>query len=67
MNQNDHDFINKYEGRVGKYMVTISLINMKGGVGKTTLGVNLGWNLARRKKKKVLIIDLDPSSMLLSI
>lgn len=41
-------------------MITISLINMKGGVGKTTLAVNLGWNLARRKKKKVVIIDLDP-------
>ncbi len=41
-------------------MVTIALINMKGGVGKTTLAVNLGWNLARRKKKKVVIVDLDP-------
>ncbi len=41
-------------------MVTISLINMKGGVGKTTLAVNLGWHLARYKKKKVLIVDLDP-------
>lgn len=41
-------------------MITISLINMKGGVGKTTLAVNLGWNLARRKKKQVAIVDLDP-------
>lgn len=41
-------------------MITIALINMKGGVGKTTLTVNLGWNLARRKNKKVLIVDLDP-------
>lgn len=41
-------------------MITISLINMKGGVGKTTLAVNLGWNLARRKMKKVAIVDLDP-------
>lgn len=41
-------------------MITISLINMKGGVGKTTLAVNLGWYLARRKSMKVLIIDLDP-------
>ena len=41
-------------------MITISIINMKGGVGKTTLAVNLGWNLARRKNKKVIIVDLDP-------
>ncbi len=41
-------------------MVTISLFNMKGGVGKTTLAVNLGWNLARRKHQRVLIVDLDP-------
>ncbi len=41
-------------------MITISLINMKGGVGKTTLAVNLAWHLARVKKKKVLIVDLDP-------
>jgi len=38
----------------------ISLINMKGGVGKTTLAVNLAWNLCRRFSKKVLLIDLDP-------
>ena len=41
-------------------MITISLINMKGGVGKTTLAVNLAWHLARIKRKKVLIVDLDP-------
>jgi len=38
--------------------VTISLINMKGGVGKTTLAVNLAWVLARRNR--VLLVDLDP-------
>lgn len=41
-------------------MHSISLINMKGGVGKTTLSVNLGWYIARKFKKKVLIVDLDP-------
>jgi chromosome partitioning protein len=40
----------------------ISLINMKGGVGKSTLAVNLAWQYAAYLswKKKVLIIDLDP-------
>src|SRR4051794_30422441 len=37
---------------------TISLINMKGGVGKTTLAVNIAWELSRTKQ--VLLIDLDP-------
>jgi chromosome partitioning protein len=40
-------------------MRTIAIINMKGGVGKTTLSVNLGWYLARTKNR-VLIVDLDP-------
>ena len=39
---------------------TISLLNMKGGVGKTTLAVNLAWYLMRFESCKVLIVDLDP-------
>lgn len=37
----------------------ISFINMKGGVGKTTLTLNIGEKLAHQGKK-VLIIDMDP-------
>ncbi len=38
----------------------ISLLNMKGGVGKTTLAVNLAYHMSHREGKKVLLIDFDP-------
>lgn len=42
--------------------VKISLINMKGGVGKTTIATNLGHYLAGYTTwtKNVLIVDIDP-------
>ncbi|PGQ52697.1 ParA family protein [Bacillus cereus] len=41
-------------------MPIISFMNMKGGVGKTTLCVNIANTIATHFKKRVLIIDMDP-------
>jgi chromosome partitioning protein len=42
----------------------ISIINFKGGVGKTTVAFHLATGLARFYKKRVLLIDLDHQSSL---
>ena len=41
-------------------MNVVSFVNMKGGVGKTTLAVTIADALSRRNRKKVLLVDLDP-------
>ena len=39
----------------------VALINMKGGVGKSTLAANLAWEIATPPwNKRVLVIDIDP-------
>jgi chromosome partitioning protein len=42
--------------------VCVSMINMKGGVGKTTLATQIAWYATRQLDKKVLLIDLDPQA-----
>ena len=41
--------------------IKIALVNMKGGVGKSTLAANLAWEMATTPwDKRVLVVDLDP-------
>ncbi|MEO7169739.1 MAG: ParA family protein [Sphingomonas sp.] len=50
-------------------MATIAIYSLKGGVGKTTLAVNLAWCAATLSARRTLLWDLDPqaaSSFLLS-
>ena len=43
-------------------MTIISLLNRKGGAGKTTASVNLASIFALSKNKKVLLVDIDPQA-----
>jgi chromosome partitioning protein len=56
-----HDAAKK-ERSADRMAIRVSLINMKGGVGKSTLTVNLAWHFASYGQwhKKVLVVDLDP-------
>lgn len=40
-------------------MATMAIYSAKGGVGKTTLSVNLAWAAATRSRRKTLLWDLD--------
>ncbi len=41
-------------------MKKMVFFNAKGGTGKTTLCFNYGWYLSEVRKKKVLLLDVDP-------
>jgi chromosome partitioning protein len=43
-------------------MKTVALYSLKGGVGKTTMAVNLAWAAATLSARKTLLWDLDPQA-----
>lgn len=43
-------------------MKTVAIYSLKGGVGKTTLAVNLAWASATRSARRTLLWDLDPQA-----
>lgn len=43
-------------------MATIAIYSLKGGVGKTTLAVNLAWASATLSSRRTLLWDLDPQA-----
>ena len=43
-------------------MNTLAVVSMKGGVGKTTVSVNVAAILAARGRQPVAVIELDPQS-----
>ena len=60
-----HDDLNRLRGllsgRKRKATTTIALVNQKGGVGKTTITINLAGALATQGYR-VLIVDFDPQA-----
>lgn len=45
-------------------MISIAIINNKGGVGKTAVSSGIAYSLATDQKKKILLIDTDPQGNL---
>jgi cellulose biosynthesis protein BcsQ len=43
-------------------MKSVAVYSLKGGVGKTTLAVNLAWASATRSARRTLLWDLDPQA-----
>lgn len=52
--------VDELDATPSRRAVVVAMMNMKGGVGKSTLTANLGWYAAARRDLRVLLIDLDP-------
>jgi chromosome partitioning protein len=50
--------------RRGHHAPVLASYNIKGGVGKTTIAVNVGAALYKRMNKRVLLVDMDPQTNL---
>lgn len=58
------DLIQRNTNQQIKRPIVVSVINMKGGVGKSTITAMLARHAALRKNLKVLVVDLDPQANL---
>lgn len=50
--------------RYARLCPVVAVMNMKGGVGKTTLAANIFGSAYKELRKKVLLIDMDPQANL---
>ena len=52
---------------LGEIVTVYAFMNLKGGVGKTTLAANLGHELAEQQKAAVVLVDTDPQCNLTQV
>ncbi|GAA0570747.1 ParA family protein [Caenispirillum bisanense] len=56
----EDDEAEEEEEGAARRAIIAALMNMKGGVGKSTMTANVGWYAAYHRNLRVLLIDLDP-------
>src|SRR5262245_45655899 len=53
--------------QAGGIVTVYAFMNLKGGVGKTTLAANLGYELAEQQKAAAVLVDTDPQCNLTQV